>query len=226
MTRNAVELAGPMRIVIIGHSVVARTGLGALLATQPSIACVGQAHDGQSGTELIRRACPDVALVDIEMPDMSGLDLTRRTAHLTKVLIATFREDCHLVAGAVRAGAFGYLALQDLRADELVGAIKTVADGGTVLSPRVTPHIFNLLRDGTGQIDGAVGTRRGLTSREAQTMDLVARGLTNVEIANELCLSVKTVKNSMSTIYRRLEVKHRSAAVAAWLGVTTPAAGQ
>jgi DNA-binding NarL/FixJ family response regulator len=215
LTRRA-----PLRIVIVDHSVVARTGLGSLLASQPSITVVGQAQDGQSGIDLIRRVTPDVALVDLEMPDISGLEVTRRVGELTKVLITTYLDDSLHVSGAIRAGARGYLVFQDLRADELVSAIHTVAAGGTALSPRVTPHLFNLLREGGGHLDDSANHRCGLTAREAQTMDLVARGMTNAEVAMQLCLSVKTVKNSMSNIYRRLAVTHRSAAVATWLGVT------
>lgn len=212
--------AAPLRIVIVDHSVVARTGLGALLACQPSIDVVGQASDGRSGLDVIARTRPDVALVDFEMPDMSGLDLTRAIGQDSKVLITTFWDDSHHVASAIRAGARGYLVFQDLRADELVTAIHTVASGGTALSPRVTPHIFSLLRDGGGHFDDPSTGRQGLTPREAQTMDLVARGMTNAEVAAELCLSVKTIKNSMSNIYRRLSVTHRSAAIAMWLGIT------
>jgi DNA-binding NarL/FixJ family response regulator len=214
--------AATFRVVIVDHSAVARTGLGSLLASHPSISVVGQAQDGQSGIDLIRRTEPDVSLVDFDMPDMSGLDVTRRVGDRTKVVITSFWDDSQHVAGAIRAGARGYLVFQDLRADELISAIHTVADGGTALSPRVTPHLFTLLRDGAALgDDDHPGLRRGLTRREAQTMDLVATGMTNAQIADQLCLSVKTVKNSMSNIYRRLDVSHRSAAVAAWLGVNS-----
>ncbi len=212
----------PLRVVIVDPSVVARTGLGVLLASQPSIDVAAQASDGQSGLDVIRRVRPDVVLVGLDMPDIDGLELTQRVSEGTRVLVTTFRDDAHHVAGAIRAGASGYLVFQDLRADELVAAIHTVASGGTALSPRVTPYIFELLRDRTAGDDTTPLGRQGLTAREAQTMDLVARGLTNAEVADELCLSVKTIKNSMSNIYRRLDVTHRSAAIAVWLGISGP----
>jgi DNA-binding NarL/FixJ family response regulator len=191
-----------------------RRGLVSLLGMEPDIEVVGEAGDGEAAIQLIEREKPDVALLDIRMPVMDGIEAMRRltAAGVTTRLLAltTFDLD-EYVFEALRAGASGFL-LKDASVEELAAAIRTVAGGEAVLAPTVTRRVIDAFaRNAPRKQDP--GRLAELTPRELDVLRLVAKGLSNAEIADELVLTPATVKTHVSSLLSKLDLRDRVHAV-------------
>ena len=199
-----------VRLVLVDDSEVVRMGLRALLSTDPSLEIVGEAGNVATGVQTCLRLRPDVALLDIRLPDGTGFDVCRqilKSLPAIRVLILTSVTDETLVDEAIRAGAHGYL-LKEIDGRGLVQAIHDVAAGKSILDPAVTARVMQFVRS-AGAADR---TLTSLSAQEKRVLALIAEGLTNKEVAVQLGLSDKTVKNYLSTVFERLHVSRRAEA--------------
>lgn len=196
-----------VRILVADDHPVVRDGLVAMLTTQTDFRVVGQASTGREVVANIEIARPDVVLLDLEMPDLDGVEALRQvTAEHpeVKVLVFTAFDDDERIVSAVQAGAQGYL-LKGSPRDKVFDAIRVISQGGSLLQPVVASK---LMRHVSSQ-----GVRSRLTARELEALDLLANGMTNKEIAAELVITVRTVKFHVSSILRKLEAGNRTEAV-------------
>ena len=196
-----------IRILVADDHAVVRQGLRAFLSLQEDMEVVGEAEDGEQAVAAAARLEPDVVLMDMVMPGVDGVEAIRRIRDVrpqTRVLVLTSYADDTKVVPAVRAGAAGYL-LKDVQPAELAAAIRTIAGGGALLAPAVTARVLAEIAAG-GRPDP------GLTAREREVLGLLARGLTNRQIAAELVLSEKTVKTHVSSILGKLGLPDRTQA--------------
>lgn len=203
-----------IRVAVVDDQGMVRRGLVSLLGMEPDIEVVGEAGDGEAAIQLIEREKPDVALLDIRMPVMDGIEAMRRltAAGVTTRLLAltTFDLD-EYVFEALRAGASGFL-LKDASVEELAAAIRTVAGGEAVLAPTVTRRVIDAFaRNAPKKQDP--GRLAELTPRELDVLRLVAKGLSNAEIADELVLTPATVKTHVSSLLSKLDLRDRVHAV-------------
>ncbi|MBI5768985.1 MAG: response regulator transcription factor [Verrucomicrobia bacterium] len=199
-----------IRLVLVDDSEVVRVGLRALLGTAPVIEVAGEAGGVVSGVELCLRERPDVALLDIRLPDGTGLDACRQILKKlpeTRILILTSVVDDSLVDEAIRAGAHGYL-LKEIDGRGLVQAIQEVAAGKSILDPAITARVLQLVKSGHSGPDALAS----LSPQEKRVLALIAGGCTNKEVAAQLGLSEKTVKNYLSTVFEKLHVSRRAEA--------------
>lgn len=193
-----------------------RTGFRLILGAQPDIEVVGEAADGAACVEAARRLRPDVCLVDIRMPRLDGLEVTRLLAGpdvpdpLRVVVVTTFDQDDY-VFGALQGGACGFL-LKDAGPGLLVEAVRAAANGDAMVSPSVTVRLLKRLGDAPGP---RAGERTPLSERELEVVRLVARGHTNQEVADGLFVSLSTVKTHLGSIQAKLNVRNR-VEIAAW----------
>ncbi|MFI6284127.1 response regulator [Streptomyces sp. NPDC051018] len=195
-----------LRIVLADDHTVMRAGVAALLATDPGIEIVGEADNGREAVDLTERLLPDVALLDLRMPVMDGVDATARIVAgpaPTRVLILTTYDTDAEIERAVEAGAIGYL-LKDTTQDQLSDAIRAAARGETVLAPRVAERLVAKMRQ---------PARIPLTSREAEVLGGVADGLSNAEIGRQLFIAEATVKTHLLRVFAKLDVSDRTHAV-------------
>jgi DNA-binding NarL/FixJ family response regulator len=204
------------RIVLVDDEAMIRAGLRMLLEVQPDLEVVGEAADGLQAVEVAARTEPDVVLIDIRMPRLDGIAAARRILAVrpaTKVLVlTTFDEDEH-VAAAVRAGVNGFL-LKVSPPEQLLEAVRAVAAGNGLLDPAVTLRVIRSLA-ASPRVDPGRAARLGaLTDRETDVLRLVARGLSNSEIAAELFLGEATVKTYLSRMLTKLDLRDRVQAVA------------
>lgn len=204
------------RIVIADDQAVIRTGLRSIFEAHPDLAVVGEASDGDQAIHVATHTRPDLVLMDIRMPGTDGVEATRRLAgpdvdDPTSVLIVTTFDLDEYVFGALRAGASGFL-LKDTEPDELVGAVRTVAAGHAMVAPSVTrPLIEEFVK--AVPTDPIALDLDDLSSRELDVLALIARGLSNAEIADELFVEVSTVKSHVGRIFAKLGVRDRVQAV-------------
>ncbi|MGI8874367.1 MAG: response regulator [Egibacteraceae bacterium] len=205
-----------IRALIADDNPVVRQGLAALLDGQEGIQVVAQASDGAEAIRLARESGATVALLDVRMPGTDGVTAAATLAGSMPVMMLTYTEDEPVVLQAVQAGAAGYLVHGQFDPDELVRAVRTVADGQSMLSPQVAGLLLRHVRE---QPRPAPRDHHGLTAREAEVMDLIARGRTNHQIADVLFLSDKTIKNHVNRIYAKLGARFRAEAMALWLGI-------
>jgi DNA-binding NarL/FixJ family response regulator len=204
------------RLVIVDDQAMVREGFSALLAAQPDLNVVGSASDGLEAVHVTRTMLPDVVLMDIRMPNLNGIEATRRIMALPgdrhpRVLILTTFDLDDYVFEALRAGASGFL-LKDARAEELVQAVRVVASGEGLLAPTVTRRLIAEFAR-RRRVGLRPGTVDGLTPRELDVLRQVARGLSNAEIAGELVLAEQTVKTHVSRILGKLGLRDRTQAV-------------
>ncbi|SCK18286.1 two component transcriptional regulator, LuxR family [Streptomyces sp. WMMB 714] len=225
------------RVIIVDDQAMVRAGFAALLSAQPDIDVVGEAADGAQGVELCGRTHPDVVLMDVRMPEMDGLEAARRlldpgteagTDHRPKVLMLTTFDVDDYVYEALRTGASGFL-LKDAPPADLIAAVRIVADGEALLAPSVTRR---LIADFARQRPAPQAASRslqlnGLTDREREVLELVARGRSNSEIADTLVLAEQTVKTHVSRIFTKLRLRDRAQAVifAYESGLVSPGGG-
>lgn len=202
------RLTGSIRLLIADDHPVYRDGLASLLGPLDGIEVVARAADGAEAVALVEEHRPDVVIMDVQMPQMNGIDATRAivAAHpATGVLVLTMGEDDGTVLAALRAGARGYLR-KGAEQDEIVRAITTVHGGGVVFGASLAARIAEVLAP-TARPDRPFPE---LTERETQVLDLIAAGRTNGQIAQQLFLSPKTIRNNITNILAKLQATDRA----------------
>jgi len=186
-----------IRILLVDDNAIVRRGIASLLAEADDLEVVGEAGDGREAIAKAEELRPDVVCLDVRMPVMDGVAAAGPLAQRSKVLMLSYSEDEHLVTGAIRNGAAGYL-----------------------VHGRFEPAVFDVLRRAPGPSNDEDELGLGsLTAREREVLNLLARGNSNREIAEELVITNKTVKNHLSRIYEKIGVHSRAEAIALWLGV-------
>jgi DNA-binding NarL/FixJ family response regulator len=202
------------RVVLVDDQPLLRTGFRMILSAEPDLLVVGEAGDGASAVELARRLRPDVVLMDIRMPGMDGIQATRALAGpgvedpIKVLMLTTFGLDEYVVE-SLRAGASGFL-LKDAPAEDLVEAIRVVAAGEALLAPSVTRRLLDRVASRLPPAhDDTIPALSELTERELEVLKLVARGLSNAEIAEKLVVSETTVKTHVSRILGKLDLRDR-----------------
>jgi RNA polymerase sigma factor (sigma-70 family) len=201
-----------IRVLIADDHPIFRFGMKTLLSTEDDIEVVGEANTGQEAVNMVQEIVPDVILMDINMPGINGIEATRaitETTPETAVLIVTMLDD-ESVYAAMRSGARGYL-LKGAEGSTTLRAIRAVADGETILSSGAGERLQQYISNLSSEDESAFPS---LTPREREILELIAQGLTNNAIAEKLVLSPKTVRNQVSTIFRKLQVTNRGEAIA------------
>lgn len=200
------ESSSPIRILVVDDQEVVRRGIRSMLEQSDDLVVVGEAGDGEEALERVRTLAPDVVLLDVQMPNLDGVETTRRLreAGLTAqvILLSVYAKDEYIFDG-LRAGARGYI-LKDTAAEDLSRAIRTVHRGGSLLEPIIATRLIQRLGNGAGP---------QLTDREMEVLRLLASGARNKQIADELTLSVGTVRFHLQNIYQKLDVQSRTQAV-------------
>lgn len=201
----------PVRVVVVDDHVLFRRGLVGLLAEMPDLQVVGEAGDGLSALQVVMETRPDVVLLDVNMPDMNGVE-TLRAFHKAqldpRVLMLTISQQEEDLIGAILAGASGYL-LKNAEPEVLHQTILQIAGGNSVLSPEVTAQVMNALRRAQGR-----SVHNLLSERELDVLRCLSRGLTTSQVAAELFVSENTVKTHIRHILKKMKVGNRAEAVA------------
>jgi DNA-binding NarL/FixJ family response regulator len=218
----------PVRVLLVDDDDLMRAGLRSVLSSDETIDVVGEAGDGRDAVECVRRLGPDVVLMDVRMPHLDGIAATREVLAArpdAKVVILTTFEEDEYIFGALRAGASGFL-LKRTSPEDLIGGLHTVAAGDSLLSPSVTRRVVERMAGQPAPApDAAVRARlEELTPREREVLELVARGLSNSEIATAFVIEESTVKTHVKRILMKLRLRDRVQAVifAYESGVTRP----
>ena len=206
-----------IRILIADDHTLFRDGLRALLTTVSDCELVGEAASGEEAIEQAAALQPDVILMDIKMPEVNGIEATRRILHTSPhigIIVVTMLEDDDSVFAAMRAGARGYI-LKGADKAEMLQAIRAVASGQALLGPAIAIRLVNYFSglDVTGRTAVPPQVFPELTARERELLDLIAQGLNNAEIAERLVLSPKTVRNHITNIFSKLQVADRAQAI-------------
>lgn len=203
----------PVTVLIADDHQFFRDGVHVLLDAQPDMECVGEAANGKEAVRMTIETQPDVVLMDVQMPDMSGVEATRQimnnSPHI-RVLMVTMFEDDSLVFAAMRAGARGYL-LKGARHEDMVRAIRAVSSGDAIFSPAIAAKLVNYFA--ALQPSHSSTAFPELSSRERDILALLAQGLKNMEIAERLVISPKSVRNYVSNIISKLQVADRTQAI-------------
>ncbi len=203
-----------IKVFLVDDQNLVRQGVRSLLALADNIEVVGEAADGREAVERIPAAAPDVVLMDMRMPVMSGLEALQKLAsqqQLQPTIILTTFDDDQLVLAGLKAGARGYL-LKDVSLEQLVGAIESVASGGSLMQPAVTQRLLSGLENMQNAFV-SLEQPDPLTERETEILRLMAGGFSNKEIANSLGVAEGTIKNHVSSILSKLGVRDRTRAV-------------
>jgi len=203
----------PIRALIADDHLVVRRGIGALLSSIPGIEVVAEASTGQDVLREAQLSRPDVIVMDIQMPGMDGIEATRRVTTLlpdVAVLVLTMFEDDDTVFAALRAGARGYL-LKGAEQDEIADAIRAVVRGQAIFGAAIASRLLDHFANPPAAVSDDPFPE--LTAREKEILELLAQGRRTAEIASTLHLSPKTVSNNLTTIFAKLEVSDRTAAV-------------
>jgi DNA-binding NarL/FixJ family response regulator len=219
-------MTAPIRVLIVDDEAIVRDGLRAIIELEDDLAVVGEAADGVEAVARARELEPDVALVDIQMPVMDGVEITRRLITLPvppRVLVLTTFDRNEYVYESMRAGASGFL-LKDVRRGQLTDAIRTVVAGESLLSPSITRRLIEEFCLRPSPHGGRPPELAGLTERELEVLGLVGRGLSNVDIATRLIVAETTVKTHVAHILTKLDLRDRAQAVvlAYETGLITP----
>ena len=207
-----------IRLVLADDHAVVRSGTRELLEQQPDLKIVGEAADGEEAVRLANELKPDVLVMDVRMPKMSGVEATRRIKAdypEVKVLVLTAHDDDEYIFALLQAGANGYL-LKTAEIDELVKAIRTVALGQSALAPTVAGKVVAQFASGKSLpevLHESEDDHEGLTDRELGILKLVGQGLSNKQIGKELFISYRTVEDHLSNIFSKLNVRSRTEAV-------------
>ncbi len=203
-----------IRLLLVDDHAVVRLGLRTLLSRDPDIEVVGEAGNMAEAVATAQRLCPDLVLMDVRLPDGSGIDACRdirASCPQTRILFLTSYADEDAVFATVLAGASGYL-LKEISSEALLRAITSVAEGQSILDPAVTQRVLQQMRSLS---QGEAGDNQpALSPQERRVLALVAEGQTNKQIGVTMSLSEKTVKNYLSNIYQKLSVTSRSQAAA------------
>jgi DNA-binding NarL/FixJ family response regulator len=201
-----------IRVVLADDHAVVRKGIREFLEEDPAIRVVAEAEDGEEALSAITREQPDVAVVDIQMPRLNGLEVTRRARQArpgTRVLILTAYDDDPYIFSAIQAGASGYL-LKTAGSEEIVRGVHAVAEGESALSPVVARR---LVARASGQLSSKETVMEPLTERELEVLRLAAKGLGNKQIGSLLAISDRTVQGHLAVVYGKLHVSTRTEAV-------------
>jgi DNA-binding NarL/FixJ family response regulator len=204
-----------IRVLVVDDEELVRTGLRLILDAEPDLAVVGTASDGRQALTAVRDLVPDVVLMDIRMPELDGLEATRRLLGEdaeTRVLILTTFDADEYVYDAMKAGASGFL-LKDVRPEQLAEAVRVVAAGEALLAPAITRRLIEDFVRRPAPGSGAPVALAELTERELEVVKLVARGLSNADIAAALFVGEATVKSHMTHILGKLRLHDRVQAV-------------
>jgi DNA-binding NarL/FixJ family response regulator len=207
-------------VLLVDDQPLLRTGFRLILESEPDISVVGEAADGRDALTAVRRLLPDVVLMDIRMPGKDGIQATRDVLewargsdHRVRVLVLTTFDLDEYVVEALRAGASGFL-LKDVPPDDLVGAIKVVAEGAAIVAPTITRRLLDRFADRLPSTrERPDSDLHRLTEREREVLRLLARGLSNAEIARTLVVSETTVKTHVGNVLTKLGLRDRVQAV-------------
>jgi DNA-binding NarL/FixJ family response regulator len=210
-------VSGPIRVLVVDDQGLVRAGFRMILEAQPDIEVVGEAADGLDAVAAAGRLRPDVVLMDIRMPRLDGLEATRRLAgpavdDPVRVLILTTFDLDEYVFEALRAGASGFL-LKDLPREDLVAAVRVVAGGEALLAPRITRRLIEEFARRPAGVEPDLSALATLTAREREALELLARGLSNAEMATALYVSEHTVKTHVGNVLAKLGLRDRIQAV-------------
>jgi DNA-binding NarL/FixJ family response regulator len=220
-------MSGLITTFIADDQAMVRQGFGALLAAQPDIRVLGDAANGRDAVRAVRELAPDVVLMDVRMPQMNGLDAAREILAQTasKVLMLTTFDIDDYVYTALRAGAGGFL-LKDAPADELLRAVRVIAAGEALLAPSVTRRMIAEFVSRSTTPRRSADELSRLTRRETEVLRLLARGMSNAEIAAQLFVSEETVKTHVGNVFSKLGLRDRAQAVviAYETGLVSPSA--
>lgn len=203
-----------IRVCVVDDEMLVRQGIRRLLELDPGIEVVGDARDGEEALRVIAGSRPDVVLLDVRMPRLTGVEVVqrlRREAALPPCLILTTFDDGEVVLEAIKAGAKGYL-LKDVSFEQLVGAIRALAGGGTMFQPAVTDRLLRGLENVRADFP-SLEPPDPLTERETEVLRLMAGGYSNREIAEALAAAEGTIKNHVSSVLSKLGVRDRTRAV-------------
>ncbi len=196
-----------LRILLVDDHQVVRMGLRLVLEDVPDVQLVGEADSADAAITQCRLVQPDVVIMDIKMPGKNGIeacrDIVKQWPHIQVIMLTSFVDD-GLIADAIHAGAAGYV-LKDVGTDELIRALEAVRKGEALLDPAITRRVLSMMRHQQPQKNPFAE----LTRRELIVLSLLARGKTNMEIAEELVLSEKTIRNNVSIILSKLDVSNR-----------------
>ena len=201
-----------IRVLVADDHPAFRRGLELMLADVDDLDVVGMAETGALAVDLAGSLAPDVVLMDLRMPDLDGIEATRRivrSAPAPAVVVLTMFEDDDSVFAAMRAGARGYL-LKGADQDEIVRAIRAAAAGEAIFGPEVAARVIDHFAQGAGSLAAVFPS---LTEREREVLEMIAAGKGNAAIAHELMITLKTVRNHVSNIFTKLQVSDRSAAI-------------
>ena len=218
----------PITVFIADDQAMVRQGFGALLSAQPDISVIGDAPDGKIAVAEVARLRPDVVLMDVRMPEMNGLDAARQILSagweppVRVLMLTTFDiDDC--VYKALSVGASGFM-LKDAPAEELIRAVRVVAEGQALLAPTVTRRLIADVTSRRAAPRARPAALDALTPREREVLELIARGLSNVEIAERLFVAEQTVKTHVGKVLSKLDLRDRAQAVvlAYESGLVTP----
>lgn len=213
-----------MRVVVVDDNPVVRSGLISLLEVTGEVSVVAEAGDGKEAIERTRELWPDLVLLDVRMPLVDGVEAVRELSQICPVLMLTYTDDPETVRSAIRNGASGYLVHGTFSPEELAQAVRnTIREHANPLSPAAVSAVLDAVKSTPEQpqVDPRLARAAlGLSMREEEVMDLIAKGNSNGAIARQLYLSEKTVKNHVNRIYAKLGVDSRAAAIARWLGTT------
>ncbi|MFV0407025.1 MAG: response regulator [Propioniciclava sp.] len=205
-------------VLIVDDSEVMRRGIRTLLELDDSLQILGEAADGNEALHLATQLKPQVTLMDVRMPGRDGLSVVAEIAALGRVLMLTFSDEPHVVREALASGAIGYLVHGTFDADSLAATVHSAAAGMSTLSGPALQAVQEPARAAT--TDPA--PTWGLSARQGEVMDRIASGMSNRQIARELFLTEKTVKNHINQIFAKLGVSNRGEAMARWLGQQGP----